>query len=112
MQIGILGGTGPAGSALGARFADMGHEVVLGSRSKERADEASNAVLEAWPGRALALTGGDNETAASAELVVMATPWEGAEPTCRALRAQLGGKVLISMANALVRVGSEFQPLI
>jgi NADPH-dependent F420 reductase len=112
MQIGILGGTGPAGSALGARFADMGHSVVLGSRSKERADEAKQAVLDTWPGRPLDLSGGDNETAASAELVVMATPWEGAEPTCAALRAQLGGKVLISMANALVRVGGEFQPLI
>ena len=34
MRIGIVGGTGPAGSALAARLADVGYEVILGSRSK------------------------------------------------------------------------------
>ena len=40
MQIGILGGTGPAGSALAARLASVGYEIVIGSRSKYRAMEA------------------------------------------------------------------------
>ena len=38
MRIGILGGTGPAGTALAARLASVGFEVVIGSRSKYRAD--------------------------------------------------------------------------
>ena len=33
MRIGILGGTGPAGKALGARLASIGYAIVLGSRS-------------------------------------------------------------------------------
>ncbi|MGH9281429.1 MAG: NAD(P)-binding domain-containing protein, partial [Acidimicrobiales bacterium] len=37
MEVGILGGTGPAGSGLAARLASVGIEVVIGSRSKERA---------------------------------------------------------------------------
>jgi predicted dinucleotide-binding enzyme len=31
MRIGILGGTGPAGSALGARLASVGYDVIIGS---------------------------------------------------------------------------------
>ena len=45
MQIGILGGTGPAGSGLGARLASVGFEVVIGSRSKYRAMEARRRTL-------------------------------------------------------------------
>ena len=46
MRIGILGGTGPAGSALAARLASIGYEVVIGSRSKYRAMEARDALIE------------------------------------------------------------------
>ncbi len=110
--IGVLGATGPAGSALAVRLADVGHEVVLGSRAIERAEEVRSELLERWPDRSLALVAGDNEAAAKAELVVVATPWDGAAPTCAALAEHLVGKVVISMANALTRVGKEFQPLI
>ena len=49
MRIGILGGTGPAGSALAARLASVGYEVVIGSRSKYRALEARDSQVEKWP---------------------------------------------------------------
>ena len=51
MRIGIVGGTGPAGSALAARLADIGYEVVLGSRSKYRSMEVVDALIERWPQR-------------------------------------------------------------
>jgi len=44
--------------------------------------------------------------------VVMATPWDSAATTAQAYSGQLAGKVVVSMANALVRVGREFQPLV
>ena len=49
MRIGILGGTGPAGSSLAARLASIGYEVVIGSRSKYRAMEAATASSSSWP---------------------------------------------------------------
>lgn len=112
MKIGVLGATGPAGSALAARLADLGHDVVLGSRSAERAEEVRTALIEQWPDRSLSLSAADNAGAADAELVVVATPWDGAAPTVAPLADALSGKVVISMANALTRVGKEFQPLI
>jgi NADPH-dependent F420 reductase len=111
MRIGILGGTGPAGSALGARLASVGYEVVIGSRSKYRALEAVDGLKAKWPELNLAIEAGDNEAASACDLVVLATPWEGAATTAQEHIGLLAGKVVISMANALVRVGHEFQPL-
>ena len=112
MRIGILGGTGPAGTALGARLASIGYEVVLGSRSKYRALEARDALCEAWPELNLPIEAADNVGAAAADLIVLATPWDSAATTVSELESYLAGKVVISMANALVRVGGEFQPLV
>jgi 8-hydroxy-5-deazaflavin:NADPH oxidoreductase len=112
MRIGILGGTGPAGKALGARLASIGYPVVLGSRSKYRAMEARDEVLAAWPDLQLEIESGDNLAASSADLIVLATPWDSAATTAQEQIDQLRGKVVISMANALVRVGKEFQPLL
>jgi len=112
MRIGILGGTGPAGTALGARLASVGYEVVLGSRSKYRAMEARDEVIERWPDLDLKLDCGDNTAAAMADVVVLATPWDSAAQTAASVSEHLAGKVVISMANALVKVGHEFQPLV
>jgi len=112
MRIGILGGTGPAGTALGARLASVGYEVVLGSRSRYRAMEARDVILARWPDRELVIDAGSNDDATEADLVVIATPWDSAATTAHEHAPSLEGKVVISMANALVRVGSEFQPLV
>jgi NADPH-dependent F420 reductase len=44
--------------------------------------------------------------------VVIATPWDSAATIAQEYADLLEGKVVISMANALVRVGHEFQPLV
>lgn len=112
MSIGILGGTGPAGKALATRLASLGIDVRIGSRQQERATEIVAALGEKWPGRSLSLTGVTNEEACEADLVVVATPWDGAAPTISALADRLAGKVVISMANALQKVGDELQALV
>jgi NADPH-dependent F420 reductase len=112
MRIGILGATGPAGTALGARLASVGFPVVLGSRSKYRAMEARDHIVEAWPDYELDVAAGDNAIAAQAELVVIATPWDSAATTATSVAEHLAGKIVVSMANALIRLGSEFHPLV
>ena len=112
MNVGILGGTGPAGSGLAARLAAAGLEVVIGSRSKERAQQTCDDLCKKWPERDLALEAGDNMRAASAEVVVVATPWDAAAATVASVSGRITGKVVISMANALEKVGNEFEPLI
>ena len=112
MRIGILGGTGPAGRGLAVRLAAAGDDVVLGSRDAGRAASVAAGLVEAWPARALAISGVSNEDCAAADLVVVATPWDGAVATVRPLAGTLAGKVVVSMANALVKEGREFLALI
>ena len=112
MHVGILGGTGPAGIGLGARLASAGLEVVIGSRSKERAEQACKELAAKWPDRELHLEAGDNMRAAAAEIVVVATPWDAAAVTVNSVSARLTGKIVISMANAIAKVGDEFEALV
>jgi NADPH-dependent F420 reductase len=112
MRIGILGGTGPAGSGLAARLASIGYDAVIGSRNKYRAMEARDSIVEEFPDLADRLHFGDNSAAADADIVVIATPWDSAATAVTEHHSLLRGKVVVSMANALVRVGHEFQPLV
>ncbi|MGH9056061.1 MAG: NADPH-dependent F420 reductase [Acidimicrobiales bacterium] len=112
MRIGVLGATGPAGQAVSVQLAAIGIEVVVGSRALERATEAASSLRARWADRGLALVAGDNATAAGADLVVVATPWEGVLSTVAAAREALAGKVVVSMANALTRWGQDMVPLL
>jgi len=111
MRIGILGGTGPAGRGLAVRLAAAGDEVVLGSRDAERAAGVAAGLVGSWTDRTLAITGASNEDCAHADLIVMATPWDGAVGTVTPLAGVLAGKIVVSMANALVKEGREFLAL-
>jgi NADPH-dependent F420 reductase len=94
------------------RLAESGVQVTLGSREAERAEGIAEEVRAKWPALTLEIVGADNLGAASAELVVLATPWENAIATLKPLREALAGKVVISMANALVKEGREMLALI
>ncbi len=112
MDVGIIGGTGPAGRALAARLASVGMQVVIGSRSAERAQEIVDDIHKKWPDRDLPLSSAANADAAGAPLVVLATPWDAAADTAAALRAELSGKVVVSMGNALARIDGELQAVV
>jgi NADPH-dependent F420 reductase len=112
MQVGLIGGTGPAGRALATRLSSVGLDVIVGSRSAERAQEIVGELLGKWPDHELRITGAENDRAVEAEIVVVATPWESAAAMTASLAEQLADKVVISMANALIKVGDELQPLV
>jgi 8-hydroxy-5-deazaflavin:NADPH oxidoreductase len=112
VHVGILGGTGPAGRGLSVRLAQVGVTVTIGSRDTERAGEVVREVRERWSRLDLPIDGADNAAAATAELVVVATPWDSTVPTVRSLREPLAGKVVVSMANALVKEGREMLALV
>ncbi len=112
MRIGVIGGSGPAGSSLAARLASVGYESVIGSRSKYRAMESRDALVEQYPELDDLLGYGDNASAADCDIVVIATPWDSAATMAQDHERYLRGKIVVSMANALVRVGKEFQPLV
>jgi hypothetical protein len=106
--LGVLGGTGPAGRGVALRLASAGYHVTIGSREERRAQESARTLS---PRGAGVVEGGTNESAATCDLVVVATPFDSAVATVRALKDQLKGKIVLSMVNALVREGKELIPL-
>jgi NADPH-dependent F420 reductase len=112
MDVGIVGGTGPAGRALAARLASVGLAVTVGSRSAERAGEIVEDIHKKWPSHGLALSPAANAEAAGAPLVVIATPWDAAAETAAGLRSELAGKVVVSMGNALAKIDGELRAVV
>ncbi len=106
--VGILGGTGPAGQGVAIRLASAGYDVVLGSRDAERAAGVAAGLV---PRGAGSVSGSGNDAAAACDVVVVATPWDSAVATVKAVGEALAGKVVISMVNALAREGRELIPL-
>jgi NADPH-dependent F420 reductase len=109
MRIGVLGGTGPAGQGVAARLATAGHTVILGSRDRDRAERIVDELRARWGDQVATLEAGTNPQAADAEVVVVATVADAAIPTARYLADKLAGKVVVSMANGLVKQGREFR---
>ena len=112
MDIGIIGGTGPAGRGLALRAAMAGMSVVIGSRQAERASEVAADVASRAGAGAGAITGAANEDVCGADLVVVATPWEGTIATVSPLAEALSGRVVVSMVNALAKEGRSFLALV
>lgn len=100
MKIAIFGGTGDLGRGLAINFAAAGHEIIVGSRSQERADQAAETLRQALPEGTF--TPLENVAAAEAgEMAVVSIPWEGIESTIPPMADALAGKVVVSVVNAL-----------
>lgn len=108
MEIGILGATGPAGRGLAARLASVGHGVRFGSRDVAKAEVAVEELRERWGERVDGLIPTDNAGACDAQVVVLAVSADAAIPTVKEHWAGLSGRIVVSMANHLVRNGQEF----
>jgi NADPH-dependent F420 reductase len=101
MKIGLLGGTGIEGKGIALRFAAAGAEVVVGSRSEERARAASeecNAAL----GRAQVRGLRNLEMLAWSDLVFLTVPSQHAMEAVKAHRNDIpSGKVLVDVTVPL-----------
>ena len=99
--IAVIGGTGELGSALAKRWALAGYPVVLGSRSKQKA-QAAAAKISA-DARSDAVTGEDNRAAAAAaEIVVVAVPYASHDSILHEIMPAVGGKIVVDTVVPLV----------
>jgi hypothetical protein len=105
VRVACLGGTGPAGIGLGARLARAGHEVAIGSRTKERAEEAAGKV-RALVAEAIVSGGVNEEILDGADVVLLTVKDDAQRETLKRIGERLAGKVVVSMANPL-RVGNR-----
>jgi NADPH-dependent F420 reductase len=95
LVIGILGGTGDQGRGLARRFALAGHPVIIGSRSRDRAQAVALQIGHDVRGLA------NRDAAREASVVIAAVPWEGHGDLLSGLAAELAGKIVVDCVNPL-----------
>ena len=95
LRIGVLGGTGEQGRGLARRLAMAGHQVVIGSRDAARAQAAAGELGHG-------VRGDDNESCArSADVVIVAVPWDGHGALLAGLSDALAGHIVVDCVNPL-----------
>jgi 8-hydroxy-5-deazaflavin:NADPH oxidoreductase len=99
MKVGILGGTGPQGRGLATRLAAAGHDVLIGSRSAERAEVIAAEIAQADGSGGIG--GVSNSEAASADLVIVSVPYDGHADLLSSLATELTGKIVVDCVNPL-----------
>jgi predicted dinucleotide-binding enzyme len=100
MKIGILG-SGDVGRRLGDGFIELGHTVKIGSRDPHKKD-ILQWVSNHGGEEGKASSGSFIETASFAELIVLATLWEGAPKAIEmADQKNFAGKIVIDVTNPL-----------
>ena len=105
MKIGILG-SGVVGQTLGAKIAERGEDVVLGTRSPDKLEDkrGMGASLNDWLQRTngKARVASFSDAASHGEIVINATHGGGAvEALTLAGEQNLNGKILIEVSNPL-----------
>ena len=98
MRIAILGGTGKEGSGLALRWANAGHEIIIGSRDAEKAARVAEELNLALGDGVARITGAGNlEAAQAGEVVVLTVPYAAHTTTLQSVQPVLAGKVLIDV---------------
>lgn len=101
-KIGIIGGTGRQGRGLAYRWAQAGHEILIGSRKLEGALAAVEELEERLGGEGK-LTGLTNlEAVEACDIAVLTVPFEHMRSTLEELKDVLQGKLLINVCVPLV----------
>ncbi len=91
----VLGGTGEQGRGLAQRLAKAGQQIIIGSRSAERAQGIADEI-------GAGVTGTSNEDAArSGDIVIVAVPWDGHRELLESLAGDLAGKIVVDCVNPL-----------
>jgi NADPH-dependent F420 reductase len=116
MQIALLGGTGDIGEGLALRLArDTSHDVVVGSRTEEKAHTKADEYETELTDRGVdaTVTGAANPAAAAgADVVVLSVPAYYLADTIDAVADELDDSVLVSPAVGMQRdeAGIHYNP--
>jgi NADPH-dependent F420 reductase len=99
-MIGFIGGTGNQGRALALRIAAAGNEVILGSRSLEKARKVVKKIDKRQEGlRIRPVT--NEEAAKEAEIVFVTLPYRSMKSTVEPLEEYLRGKIVVDVINPI-----------
>lgn len=99
-SIGIIGGTGQLGRGFAKRWALNGFDIIIGSRSYEKATLFVNKLKDDLGDISGEITGGDNAFACQADVVVITIPVESIDSLIAPQNELLRDKIVIdTMVN-------------
>jgi hypothetical protein len=102
VKVGIIGGTGDIGEGIAMRLSSH-HDVVIGSREQEKAEESSTACYTTVTGlgRPCTVSGLSNQEAVDrSDIIILAIPFRHIEPTLASLNG-IEDKIVISPINPM-----------
>lgn len=101
-DVAVIGGTGDQGYGLALRWARAGKHVVIGSRKKEKAEDAAVRVRSVV-GEAAKVVGAENADAVTrAPLVVLTVPFEAQVTILKSIKEHLrAGQTLVDVTVPL-----------
>ena len=114
MKIGIIGGTGGMGKGFAMRWC-KNHEVLIGSRDAQRAQESANEYMQAaklaYGTMSGAITGADNNSVAEqSDVLVLSIPYENIDSICSGLLGKVKDRCtvispIVPMTKTDVEIG-------
>ncbi len=111
LRIAVLGGTGDLGGGLALRWVMAGYEIIIGSRTQEKAQQMAAELNAREP--AHAVRGMVNlDAAMAADVVVMTVPFANHQSTMESIRDVVQGKIFVDVTVPLVppKVGTVQLP--
>ncbi len=109
----VIGGTGAEGSGLALRWAAAGYPILIGSRSRDKAQAAAAELGALLPAKGAAIEGATNAAAAAAaDVVVFSVPYDSQNGILQQIRAGCQGKTVVSVVVPLKppRVSRVWRP--
>jgi 8-hydroxy-5-deazaflavin:NADPH oxidoreductase len=101
----ILGGTGDLGTGLARRWAQAGYDVIIGSRTAEKAEAAAADLREVMAERGVSeitVQAMENLAAAeAADIVTLTVPFSHQASTLELVKPAMQGKILIDVTVPL-----------
>jgi hypothetical protein len=108
MKIALVGGTGDIGTGFAVRWA-ANHEIIIGSRKADKAEEGAAAVTQIL-GPGASVRGTDNASAiASSDVAVLCVPFESLQSVTAGLKNSYSGQVVVSPVVPMSYNGKFFQ---
>lgn len=111
MDISLLGGTGDIAEGLVLRWTKAGHNILIGSRSDEKATGIADDYNSKLAGMGISsdIKGMMNsEAAARSEVVVISLPYEYTVQTLEQISSSLSDQIVISPVVPMKRKGKTF----
>lgn len=102
LTVAVLGGTGKEGKGLAYRWAKAGYQVLIGSRSSEKAVTAASEILELLDGSGTVIGMSNLEAAKQANIVVLTVPYSAHRDTLESVKDAVNGKLFIDVTVPLV----------